>query len=195
MSTLPEWRVGVDEAGRGPLAGPVAVGVFAVTQHFDMRQLEGIQDSKVLSPKKREAWFDVLTALPHATCAVSLCGPRYIDTCGIVRAVQLAMKRALDKCPLDPPRTQVRLDGSLRAPAAYEHQQTIIGGDATDPLISAAAILAKVTRDRYMLRIAEQYPEYGFREHKGYGTAYHRSMIQAHGPCPVHRLTFCRGIR
>ncbi len=184
------YLVGVDEAGRGPLAGPVAVGVFVVTADFDRKTLAGIRDSKVLSERQREEWFDRIAQLP-AIRSVALVGASEIDRHGIVWAIKTAMVRALGRIPASPEDCTVLLDGGLRAPSEYTEQQTIVHGDATEPLISAAAILAKVTRDRRMRVQSERFPEYGFEVNKGYATATHRAAIERCGLCPLHRRTFC----
>ncbi len=186
------YLVGIDEAGRGPLAGPVAVGVFVALPGFRMRALKGIRDSKTLSEAEREAWYAVLTTLPRARYAVAMTSAAVIDRIGIVPAVERALSRALASVDVSPTSACVLLDGGLHAPALYTMQRTIIHGDATEPLISAAAILAKVTRDRYMVRLARQYPAYGFAVHKGYGTLRHREAVRTHGLSPLHRASFCK---
>jgi len=188
------WTIGIDEAGRGPLAGPVSVGVFAVSSQFAMENLEGIRDSKQISEKKREEWYKALTSMEQCRCAVSFSSPQIIDTQGIVFAIQNAMNRALGKLGLDPDVCTVLLDGSLRAPEEYLSQKTIIRGDVTEPVISAAAILAKVKRDLYMKKVAKEYPEYLFEKHKGYGTRVHMEAIREHGLSELHRTSFCKNI-
>jgi ribonuclease HII len=188
------WTIGIDEAGRGPLAGPVSVGVFAVSSDFVMENLNGIRDSKQISEKKREEWYKILTALPECRCAVAFSSPQLIDTKGIVYAIQNAMQRALAKLDLDPQLCTVMLDGSLHAPSEYLSQKTIIKGDVTEPVISAAAILAKVKRDMYMKKVAEEYPPYLFEKHKGYGTKVHCEAIRTHGLSELHRTSFCKNI-
>ncbi|MBP9749629.1 MAG: ribonuclease HII [Candidatus Pacebacteria bacterium] len=186
------WTIGVDEAGRGPLAGPVAVGVFAVPLNFDRTYLTGIRDSKKLSERQREEWYTHITASSLARWSVALVGSTHIDAHGIVDAIRTAMSRALAHLELDPSECVVLLDGGLSAPCAYLNQTTIIRGDASEPFISAAALLAKVTRDKYMRTQCLKYPEYGFSVHKGYGTAAHIHAVQAHGLCKLHRVSFCR---
>jgi ribonuclease HII len=117
-----------------------------------------------------------------------------IDTCGMAAALARGVACALEESGADAASTQVLLDGTLRAPSAFVHQQSIVKGDTKEPLISAAAIVAKVARDALMVRMHEQYPEYGFAQHKGYGTAKHISAIMAHGLCPEHRRSFCGNI-
>ena len=182
--------VGIDEAGRGPLAGPVAVGVVCVPNHMPKTTFNGIRDSKKLSQKAREQWYERMITTPEVQWAVAFTGPKVIDSRGIQYAVRSALGRALKRISLDPAVTLVLLDGGLRAPEHFRNQKTIIRGDATEPLISAASVLAKVTRDKYMHQVDTQYPQYGFAIHKGYGTQAHRLAIQHHGPCPIHRNSF-----
>lgn len=172
------------------MAGPVAVGVVAVPVGFAMSALHEVRDSKQLSPKKREELYAALQGTPDLLAAVSMVGPKVIDEQGIVYAVSLAMKRALKKLDLDPTQCAVYLDGGLKAPSAYVQQKTIIRGDATEPLIGAASILAKVTRDSYMVRLDKKHPEYSFATHKGYGTKLHREAIGTYGLLEHHRRTF-----
>jgi ribonuclease HII len=188
------WTIGIDEAGRGPLAGPVSVGVFAISSKFNISQLEGIRDSKQISEKKREEWYKALTSMEHCRCAVAFSSPQCIDTEGIVFAIQNALDRALTKLKLDPAICTVLLDGSLHAPKEYISQKTIIRGDVTEPVISSAAILAKVKRDAYMKKVAGEYPLYLFEKHKGYGTKVHCEAIRRHGLSPLHRVSFCKNI-
>jgi ribonuclease HII len=188
-----QWVIGIDEAGRGPLAGPVAVGICAVDKAFDFTSLRDIRDSKTLSEKQREMWYKKLTALPHLRWAVGLTSATLIDRKGIQFAVRDALARGLTKVNV-PITSCVLLDGGLHAPTQYRTQQTIIHGDAIEPLISAAAILAKVTRDRLMVRLGKKYPEYGFAVHKGYGTAAHRKAIVEYGLSRIHRVSFCSRI-
>lgn len=189
-----KWTIGIDEAGRGPLAGPVSVGVFAVSNNFNVAQLEGIRDSKQISEKKREEWYKALTTMEQCRCAVAFSSPQFIDTEGIVFAIQNALDRALAKLKLDPALCTVLLDGSLHAPKEYVSQKTIIRGDVTEPVISSAAILAKVKRDAYMKKVAGEYPLYLFEKHKGYGTKVHCEAIRTHGVSPLHRVSFCKNI-
>lgn len=186
-----QWLIGVDEAGRGPLAGPVAVGAFAMPIDTPQGILAGIRDSKKLSKKQREAWYVELSSVPEARYAVCYASARTIDARGIVWAVRQALARALDALSCDPLTSTVVLDGGLMAPPEYRRQTTIIRGDATEPVISAAAILAKVRRDRLMEKLGSRYPDYGFEHHKGYGTAEHRRRIRLYGLSSEHRVTFC----
>lgn len=186
--------IGIDEAGRGALAGPVAVGAAVVPADFDWTLLPGVRDSKQLSPKARERVFLHARELKRdglLDYRVALVGATVIDQRGITRAVSLGIVRTLGRLPYSPEEVAVRLDGLLRAPAVYLTQETIVRGDQTEPAISLASILAKVTRDRHMVRLAERYPAYEFGVHKGYGTERHRSCIQKHGLSRVHRVYFC----
>lgn len=185
--------LGVDEAGRGPLAGPVAVGVVAVREGFDISaEFPGVADSKKLSEKKREALFarlEARAATGEVRFVVTYGEARAIDSRGIVAVVRDAVSRAVNALAPDAALVEVLLDGALHAPAEYR-QQTIIGGDETVPLISLASIAAKVSRDRLIVALAETYPGYGFERHKGYGTKAHYEALHALGPCAIHRRSF-----
>ncbi len=185
--------LGVDEAGRGPLAGPVAVGVVAVPEGFDVaKEFPGVTDSKKLNEKKREKIFDMLTARVaqgDARFTVEMESAETIDREGIVTAVRRALGRGVNALAPDAALVHVLLDGSLKAPPEYS-QEVIIHGDATVPIISLASIAAKVTRDRLMLDVARQYSQYGFDAHKGYGTKLHYEALKKFGPCAIHRSSF-----
>lgn len=187
--------LGVDEAGRGPLAGPVAVGVVAVPQGYDiLAAFPGINDSKKLSEKKREMLFHILQdeiRAGNVRATVTLVSVAMIDGEGIAPAVRHGVTKGIEKLLPSPADGEVWLDGSLKAPEGYL-QHTVIGGDATVPAIMLASIAAKVTRDRYMQKLAIEYPLYAFEVHKGYGTKAHREVIRTHGPCAAHRMTFLR---
>jgi len=189
--------LGIDEAGRGPLAGPVAVGVVAAPSGFDiLAAFPGLNDSKKLSEKKRESLFLLLQEEMRkgsVRAVVCLSSASVIDTKGISYAVARALTQGVRKLMPDPTLGKVYLDGSLKAPAEYE-QETIIGGDGLVPAIMLASIAAKVTRDRVMKEVAAQEPLYGFERHKGYGTASHIKAIQEHGPSPMHRMSFLSNI-
>jgi ribonuclease HII len=185
--------LGIDEAGRGPLAGPVAVGVVKVAEGYDLLEsFPGLNDSKKLSEKKRETLFARLQEEMKAgnvQAVVCLSGERMIDEKGIAHAVRHALARGVRKLMPDPNEGKVFLDGSLKAPPEY-FQETIIGGDALIPAIMLASIAAKVTRDRLMQKLALEYPLYGFEIHKGYGTPAHLAAIREHGQCVIHRSSF-----
>ncbi|MBY0111091.1 ribonuclease HII [Patescibacteria group bacterium] len=187
--------LGVDEAGRGPLAGPVAVGVVLVEEGFDLlATFPYLNDSKKLSEKKREAIFEQLLVCEKEG-SVSFCvksvDAATIDKAGISPSVRSAVHAGIRALTPDPTGVKVYLDGLLHAPNEYE-QETVVGGDALIPAIMLASIAAKVSRDRLMVRLAEEYPEYGFEAHKGYGTKAHQAAIRTHGLSPLHRRSFCR---
>ncbi len=187
-----EYLIGVDEAGRGPLAGPVSVGVVAVPLGFDvLREFPMVRDSKLLSRQKREVIFievEKRASRGDLQFIVRFSDHLYIDRFGISRAVERAVASGV-RALAAPAHGMVLLDGLLRAPKTYA-QRTVIGGDLKVPVISLASILAKVTRDRTMEQLAMFYPEYGFDQHKGYGTLEHRRAIKRHGLCAIHRKSF-----
>lgn len=187
------FMLGVDEAGRGPLAGPVAVGVVAVPEGFDVaKEFVGVADSKKLSEKKRERIFQTLEKRAEqgeVRFTVELESAETIDEEGIATAVRRALWRGVNALAPDSALVHVLLDGSLKAPPEYS-QETIINGDELVPIISLASIAAKVSRDRLMLNLSKKYPEYGFEKHKGYGTAFHYEMLKKHGLCDIHRRSF-----
>lgn len=188
------YLIGIDEAGRGPLAGPVSVGAVVLMPHFDRGVLDGIRDSKKLTEEARERWYAKLQGLRREGVlrfAVAYTSAEKIDRLGIVWAVSSALRRALAELAVNPAEACVLLDGGLRAPKEYLEQKTIIRGDASEPVIALASIAAKVRRDRLMKRLASAYPAYGFEIHKGYGTALHREKIEALGLCDIHRESFC----
>ena len=174
---------GVDEAGRGPLAGPVVAAAVILD---DMKRIHGLADSKQLSPARRERLFDEIRAHALAFC-IAEASVAEIDSLNILQATMLAMKRAVEGLRLLP--HKVLVDGN-RLPHIRVHAEAIIGGDAKVAAISAASILAKVTRDRLCVELEAQYPQYGFGTHKGYGTAAHLAALQEHGPCAWHRRSF-----
>lgn len=189
-----KYLIGIDEAGRGPLAGPVAVGVFVLKVGANLIILKEVKDSKKCSEKLREELFGKFPS----TYSVGFASANYIDKHGIVPAIKSAMKKALDKLEKElkfkPSECSVMLDGSLQAPDKFINQKTIIKGDDKIPVISAASICAKVMRDRKMVKLGKIYPEYGFEIHKGYGTLSHRNNIGKHGASKEHRKTFLKNI-
>lgn len=189
--------IGVDEAGRGPLAGPVAVGVVAIEEGFDLlAAFPGLNDSKKLSEKKREALYALLLEeAKKGTVRAKVCfsSEKLIDRKGIAFAVRDALTRGVRALAPDATGVRVVLDGSLKAPKEYT-QETIIGGDAIEPAIMLASVAAKVSRDRLMHKLAQEYPAYGFEKHKGYGTKAHQQAIREHGLSVVHRKSFCRSV-
>ena len=193
------YLIGVDEAGRGPLAGSVAVGVFAVPSKSVLKKFRGVKDSKQLSEKQREEWFRKIRAFSkngEVHYAASFSRPATIDSRGLSYAVYSALNRALrrlEKDGVDCVNSKILLDGSLYASSRYSDQTTIIDGDAKEPVIALASICAKVLRDRRMKKMAHEYPGYGFEIHKGYGTAAHYKAIKKHGLTPEHRRSFLKG--
>lgn len=179
--------IGCDEAGRGPLAGPV---VAAAVMLDPASPVAGVDDSKKLTPRMREALYDRITA-GAAAWAVGVASVEEIDIYNILAASLMAMRRAIDK--VDVPWAVVLVDGNQRIPS-LEHgrQRPVVKGDQKSACVAAASIVAKVTRDRLMSECHEQYPFYGFLLHKGYATALHRQRIQEFGLCPLHRKSFCR---
>lgn len=189
--------VGIDEAGRGPLAGPVAVGGVRISQSFEKKFFKGIKDSKQLSEEERELWFALAEEARkrgELDFAVSLVSEKVIDKHGIAYAIRLGIKRVLKSLDISQTESQIFLDGGIKAPNEFVHQLTVIKGDEKIPIVSLASICAKVTRDRKMMKFAELYPEYRFDAHKGYGTRVHREAIQKYGPIELHRKSFLRGL-
>jgi ribonuclease HII len=174
---------GVDEAGRGPLAGPVVAAAVILDE---LNPIHGLNDSKKLSAKRREALFDEIRA--RALCfAIAEASVQEIDEINILQATLLAMKRAVEALRLPP--KLVLVDGN-RLPTLSIRSEAIVQGDVLVLAISAASILAKVHRDRLCEAMHQRYPVYGFDQHKGYGTAQHMAALQAHGPADCHRMTF-----
>lgn len=177
---------GVDEAGRGPLAGPVyAAAVILPAEPM----IDGLNDSKKLSEKKREALYDQICEKAIAWSVVTA-SVEEIDTLNILQATFLAMQRAVEGLQVQP--AFALIDGN-RAPSGLRIPcQTVVKGDALSASVAAASILAKVSRDRYLLELDAQYPQYAFKQHKGYGTKAHYAALEQYGPSPVHRMTFLR---
>jgi ribonuclease HII len=214
-----KYIVGIDEVGRGPIAGPVAVCTFLIKDDSFLTgptygELPKLRDSKKLSKKQREIWFNFLKKQKEkGNCdyAVSFVSSENIDKFGIAKCIQKALNESLKKVtssgivnsrvftPKGPyadensqslTSFQIFLDGGLHAPVEYKNQETIIRGDELHPVISMASIMAKVARDRVMTNYALEYPEYGFENHAGYGTKAHYEAIKKHGQTPIHRKTF-----
>lgn len=204
--------VGIDEVGRGPIAGPVAVGAFiflvdqkspagkaALTRHF-----KGVKESKQLSESKREEWFaKILEAkrLGIVDYSVTFVSEKIIDSKGISHAIRTALEKSLRAVISDlpeagslPGKCAVLLDGGLKAPADFVDQKTIIKGDAKETVIALASICAKVLRDRRMRLHAKKHPQYGFDVHKGYGTKAHYAAIRSHGMLGLHRKSFLKSL-
>lgn len=176
---------GIDEAGRGPLAGPVCAA--AVILPVDC-EIEGINDSKKLSEKKREKLFDIIKDKAVAY-SIATASEKEIDEYNILQATFLAMRRAVENLEVKP---DIALIDGNQKPHLEIEEQTIVKGDAKSISIAAASILAKVTRDRYMKEMAEKYPQYAFEKHKGYGTKLHYEMLEKYGISEIHRRTFLK---
>ncbi len=174
---------GVDEAGRGPLAGPVFAAAVILPQEL---QIDGLDDSKKLSEKKREALFDIICEKAIAF-GIASSDEKEIDDINILNASLLAMKRAVSKLSVSP--DVILVDGNKTFETDI-HIKSLVKGDSLSANIAAASILAKVSRDRFMLKLAERYPEYRFEKHKGYPTKLHYEMVEAYGISDVHRKTF-----
>jgi len=186
---------GVDEAGRGPLAGPVVAAAVALPMEWIRdglpRRLRGLNDSKQLTAETRERFFTILTGSSWVRYGVSSVDVAVIDSINILRATHRAMNEALAGLGFLP--EHVLVDGLKVDPLRFP-QTAIVEGDAKSYSIAAASVIAKVTRDRLMVEYDRQYPAYGFAEHKGYGTPQHLAALNMHGPCPLHRRSFapCR---
>ncbi|MEE0856205.1 MAG: ribonuclease HII [Ruminococcus sp.] len=178
---------GVDEAGRGPLAGPVCAAAVILPENT---VIDGVNDSKKLSEKKREALFDVIceTARSYSIAYASV---EEIEELNILNATMLAMKRAVEG--LDVKADYAMIDGN-RTPDLEIESEFIIKGDAKSMSVACASILAKVSRDRLLYEYAKEYPQYGFEKHKGYGTKAHTEALKEYGPCPYHRMSFLKKI-
>jgi len=210
-----QWQIGIDEAGRGPLAGPVAVGVVLVPVDFDWNIIPGVGDSKKITAKNREVIYQRAKKIQRTgqlAFVVEMVSARLIDKVGISPCIKKAIAKGLSKLEktnfkgglaslkklgLGSEGVMIKLDGSLSAPPEYLYQETIIRGDAKEKVIGLASIMAKVTRDRYMKKIATKpsFAVYDFARHKGYGTKIHREAIAKNGLSLEHRVTYCRNIK
>lgn len=176
---------GVDEAGRGPLAGPVCAAAVILPPHI---QIPGLNDSKKLTDKRRRELFPVICGQALAY-GIAFATEQEIDEINILQATFLAMERALNQLKLRP--DLVLIDGNRQKDFGL-NVKTVVKGDSLSANIAAASVLAKVTRDDWMISMAEKYPEYGFEIHKGYGTRAHYAALGKSGPCPIHRMTFLK---
>lgn len=200
MYTYMKTIIGIDEVGRGPVAGPVAVGAFLILHDgfdTDIKKFPiPLRDSKQLSRTQREAWYKQIESWQEeGKCdfSVSMVSAGEIDKIGISKCIKKAMAETLDILEVDGD-ALILLDGSLHAPTTFKNQITIIKGDETEPIISLASIVAKVTRDRHMLKLASRYPKYGFENHMGYGTEEHYKAIKKYGLSPLHRKSFLKRV-
>lgn len=189
-----QYLIGIDEVGRGPLAGPVAVGAVAAPKDFDWKSVSSVRDSKKLTSRAREEWNKKLQKLRREKkldFSVSFSSARMIDRHGIVFSIHSALVKCLKQLGANPRNCEILLDGGLYAPKNFLAQKTVIHGDDLEPIISMASIVAKVRRDNLMRRLAIRYPKYGLGVHKGYGTLRHRQAIGKHGLSVLHRKSFC----
>ena len=180
-----ETVCGVDEAGRGPLAGPVCAAAVILPKGL---VIDGLNDSKKLTDKKRRELYDVITQ-SAVSYGIAMASEQEIDEINILQATFLAMQRAMDELQVRP--DLALIDGNLQKDFGLP-VKTVVKGDSLSANIAAASVLAKVTRDDLMIRQAEQFPEYGFEIHKGYGTRAHYAALEQYGPSPIHRMTFLR---
>jgi len=191
--------VGIDEVGRGPLAGPVSVAAVAIEKRFYeeiLGEFKDLKDSKKTSANLREKWLKKIDKFPKSIFySVSLVGNIAIDKKGIVRAIEISLSRSLKKLDLKPDKCEVLLDGSLKAPKKFKNQKTIIRGDEKEKIIAMASIVAKVYRDKHMKYQAGLFPLYGFEKHKGYGTKEHIKKIKKYGASDIHRLSFLNNLK
>ena len=176
---------GVDEAGRGPLAGPVCAAAVILPPELE---IPGLNDSKKLTDKKRRALYDIIVA-EAVSYGIAMASEQEIDEINILQATFNAMERAMNQLTVHP--ALALIDGNRERPFPVA-VQTVVKGDSLSANIAAASILAKVTRDRYMEEMAERYPQYGFEIHKGYGTKAHYAALEKLGPCPIHRRSFLK---
>ncbi len=191
--------IGIDEVGRGPLAGPVAVGAVCMTLKAKSPQeriwMRGVKDSKQLTAEARGEWCRKIKAAEkrgELRCAVTCVSSKVIDERGLSYAIRRALKASLRKLNVVPARSEVLLDGGLRAPGEFTLQKTIVKGDEKEPIIALASIVAKVTRDALMSRYAKKYPGYRFDLHKGYGTKLHYEEIMKNKLSLIHRKSFIK---
>jgi ribonuclease HII len=183
-----EGVCGVDEAGRGSLAG--AVYAAAVILPFEF-EIPGLNDSKKLTEKKRNELYDMILDIAEAY-AIASADHKEVDELNILNATYLAMNRSIEALSIRP--TIALIDGNRSTGITYKNR-SVIGGDGISASIAAASILAKVSRDRYMLEMAEKYPQYAFEKHKGYGTMLHYERLREYGPCELHRVSFLRKLK
>ncbi|MDE1967041.1 MAG: ribonuclease HII [Patescibacteria group bacterium] len=192
-ATRQKTLIGIDEVGRGPIAGPVAVGVFVLLDPLAIKLFRGVKDSKQLTEEKREEWFaKILDAQAEGAVdfSVTMKSEAVIDKRGLTYAIKTALNASLKALNVRPADCRALLDGGLKAPAEYLDQKTIIRGDEKEKVIALASICAKVTRDRFMRKMAKKYIGYGLETNKGYGTDEHYEAIRTLGLLPIHRRRF-----
>jgi ribonuclease HII len=198
---LSKYLIGIDEVGRGPIAGPVAVGAFIFIDKNAAKLFKGVKESKQLSEKQREEWFAIIQKIQKSgqiDFCVTFQSEKVIDSKGLSFAIKKALASSLKTVTnlnnIKSDRARVLLDGGLKAPVEFSFQETIIKGDEKETVIALASICAKVLRDRRMNKLALKHPQYGFEKHKGYGTRKHYEAIKKHEMLPVHRRSFLRGL-
>ncbi len=187
------YVIGIDEVGRGPLAGPITVGVVCIPAALSWKHFPKLKDSKQLSEIARNEWYTYIQTHKTIKAAVASVSAKTIDRIGIVAAGNLAARRALAQLNIKPAECIVQLDRGLVVGKEWR-QKSYIKGDERFPAIALASIYAKVTRDAYMNRIANKYAAYHFNVHKGYGTQTHRTALRKHGLSTLHRATFCKRV-
>lgn len=190
-----KFVVGIDEVGRGPLAGPVTVCAFVMPVGFPIKGFGPIKDSKKLTAEKREIIFEKLKILKknkEINYSVAYESSRSIDKIGISKAIKNCLEKSISNLKVKPNECLLLLDGGLRAPEKFKNQKTIIKGDEKERTIAFASIVAKVSRDNLMCKLAQKYPKYGFEIHKGYGTKKHCESIKKFGLSVEHRKCFCK---
>jgi len=203
-----KYIIGIDEVGRGPVAGPVAVGAVLILKEKEkevVKIFNEIKDSKKLTPKKRNEWFQKMKEVQKEGLMdykVIFVDSEKIDKFGIVPSIQSCINQALKSLNSQGPgpwefgeECLVLLDGGLNAPEEFINQETIIKGDEKEMLISMASVMAKVTRDSVMCKLAKDYPEYGLEKHKGYGTKFHMDAIKKKGMCEIHRRSYLKNLK
>ena len=197
------YLIGVDEAGRGALAGPVSVGAVLYPNDFPWQDAFALitkrgepklRDSKKLSSEQRDILYSFIISHPDLKYAHAFTDAKIIDSIGIVPATLRAVDNAISHIDTTPGVARVVLDAGLRAPIIWT-QESFVRGDENIPAISLASIVAKVTRDRYMEKLGDSYAVYGFSQHKGYGTALHTAALRKHGLSDIHRRSFCQGLQ
>ena len=189
-----KYLIGIDEVGRGPLAGPFTVGAVAIPFGSKL-YLGAVKDSKQLLPEDRDRLFRKINALRKdgkLRHSISHIAPHVLDKIGLTKSAHSAVARSLKKLKVKPDECLVLLDGGLSSPNEFINQRTVIKGDEKIKIIALASIVAKVTRDRTLIRLSKKYPEYDFHVHKGYGTKRHYERLRLYGPCEIHRKLFLR---
>jgi ribonuclease HII len=192
-----KYTIGIDEVGRGPIAGPVALGAFVFLKKGASRIFAGVKESKQLREAQREEWFAKIVEAQkrgEVDYCVKFESEKVIDKRGLSWAIRSALAKTLKGLDLPVKDTKVLLDGGLKAPPEYLRQKTIIKGDEKEMVIALASICAKVLRDRKLIKLGRKYPEYGFEIHKGYGTKKHYEAMKKHGLLEEHRRSFVKKV-